>query len=210
MSSHEMLDVYTAQRVKTGSVSRKQAHEEGLWHQTFQCWVLDKQSNPDNPGLLFQLRAEDKDTFPGKLDISCAGHLLAGETPEDGIRELQEELGIEAELQDLRYCGMVAQESYIAPDIIDREFNQVYLYESGLPLEDYRFQISEISGLFFIGLAEYKALLQGEREYAQAREGIRYDRGLDKLYRSVERFRLEDFTPNSEAHYKLLFKALGW
>ncbi|ANS76872.1 hypothetical protein AWM70_21695 [Paenibacillus yonginensis] len=209
MSAQEMLDVYTAQKVRIGSVSRQQAHAEGLWHQTFQCWVVDKHADPGNPGLLFQLRAEDKDTFPGKLDISCAGHLLAGETPEDGIRELEEELGIKAEFRDLRYCGMVAQESYISPAIIDREFNQVYLYESGLPLEKYFFQTSEISGLFFIGLAEYKALLNGECDYVEARDGVRHDRGLDRVYRSVERFGLEDFTPNSEAYYKLLFEAFG-
>ncbi|WP_138495000.1 NUDIX hydrolase [Paenibacillus pinistramenti] len=207
MASEEMLDTFTEQLERTGSASRRQVHAEGLWHQTFQCWLIDRQTDPADPGLLFQLRAEDKETFPGKLDISCAGHLLAGETPADGIRELEEELGIAVNPEDLHYCGTVAQESFISAELTDREFNHVYVYESSLPLAEYPFQRSEISGLFRIGLKDYKALLSGELAEVEARSGIRHDRVQDKLYPAAERFTLEDFTPNSEAYYKLLFEA---
>ncbi|WP_223067060.1 NUDIX hydrolase [Paenibacillus caui] len=204
MSSDEMLDVFNEQMVKTGTASRRQVHAEGLWHQTFQCWVVNMQE-PGNPGLVFQLRAEDKDTFPGKLDISCAGHLLAGETPADGIRELEEELGITSEAGELIYCGMVAQESLISEQLTDREFNHVFLLESRVPLKEYPFQRSEISGLFLIGLQEYKALLNGEQEEIQTREGVLLNRVKGTCGSMNKRVTLADFTPNSEAYYRLLF-----
>lgn len=212
MSSEEMLDTFNEQRVHTGSASRRQVHAEGLWHQTFQCWVvnIDSHEGKENPGLLFQLRAEDKEAFPGKLDISCAGHLLAGESPQDGIRELEEELGLIVAAEDLIYCGTVAQESgsELPVRLIDREFNHVFLYPHNRPLDAYRFQISEVSGLFWIGLKEYKALLSGEQENIWTREGIvhhRIDGSFERVNREVT---LDHFTPNSEAYYRLLFDAL--
>ena len=52
--------------------------------------------------VYIQRRSRSKDRHPGKLDSSAAGHVDPGETYEEtAIRELQEELGIQAEVKEI-------------------------------------------------------------------------------------------------------------
>lgn len=207
MSLNEMLDIFDEQMVKIGTASRQETHARGLWHQTFQCWIVS-QSAKEGWNLLFQLRHRDKDTFPNLLDISCAGHLLAGETVEDGVRELEEELGLSVSFDDLLYCGIVAQETTYSADMADREFNHVFLYDSDKPLNKYRFQRSEISGLFLVDSMEYKQLLLGEKEWVPS-EGIIVTDSEDDPVPVKRNLCRQDFTPNSHEYYELLFAELN-
>jgi isopentenyldiphosphate isomerase len=94
-----------------GTAGRLQVHADGWWHQTFHCLIISQRN--DQPSLLLQLRHPDKDTFPNLLDISCAGHLLAGESAEDGVRELEEELGVQVAFSSLIPCGIYAEEDIL-------------------------------------------------------------------------------------------------
>lgn len=205
MSSTELFDIYNASNIHIGVDSRENVHAKGLWHHTFHCWIVNRSSGEDR--LLLQLRHPDKDTYPGLLDISCAGHLLAGETVEDGVRELAEELGIVAAFDELTYCGMVPQESIISSDLIDREFNHVFLYESSRPVDEYSFQKEEITGLFTVGCDEFRELVLGQTEECWV-DGVVTDLQGEGLIRERRRIGLHQVTPNSEEYYKLLFDNL--
>ncbi|GBF71905.1 hypothetical protein PA598K_00118 [Paenibacillus sp. 598K] len=201
MASHEILDIFNPDQTWIGTASRAEAHAKGLWHQTFHCWVIE----PQTKHVLLQLRHRDKDTFPGKLDVSSAGHLLAGESVRDGVRELEEELGLAVRFEELRYCGVVPQQSIIAADLIDREFNHVFLYASTQPLAAYRFQEEEISGLYYIGLDDFRQLTASEIKEAWI-EGIRIDETTGVRSEDRRSIGLQDLTPNTEAYYELLFE----
>lgn len=203
MPLDEIFDIFDERMIKTGTASRQAAHTHGLWHQTFHCWILNKAAK-GKESLLFQLRHKEKDTFPNMLDTSCAGHLLSGETVEDGVRELQEELDISVPFTDLTYCGMVAEETIMPGQWIDREFHHVFIYECDKPLNEYTFQISEITGLFLVNLAEFKQLLTGNRDAVMA-DGIVIDEAEEILHRVARKFCIEDFTPNCDEYYKILF-----
>jgi 8-oxo-dGTP pyrophosphatase MutT (NUDIX family) len=74
-------------------------------------------------------------------DISCAGHLCAGDTPLDAaVRECYEELGIIVNPSDLTFLFTVFQ-SYHSPDGLtrDNEFSSVYLFK---PVSTLHFNIS--------------------------------------------------------------------
>jgi isopentenyldiphosphate isomerase len=206
MSKSELFDIFDSQMLKIGVDSRENVHAKGLWHQTFHCWIVNM-STSGGGSLLFQLRHKDKDTYPLLLDISCAGHLLSGETVEDGVRELKEELGITLSIEELNYCGMAAEESIISKDLIDREFNHVFIHYSDKALEEYDFQLSEISGLFFINIKQFQQLLRGQVNSIMT-EGIILDE-LNQKKRSIKRkVNIDDFTPNSDRYYQLLFEKL--
>ena len=82
----EMIDIFDGNHRLIGSFERKAAHVQGLWHQTFHCWITWKDT------VILQLRAPTKANYPNMLDISAAGHLEAGETPLERVREIEAEL----------------------------------------------------------------------------------------------------------------------
>ncbi|AJS59347.1 NUDIX hydrolase [Paenibacillus sp. IHBB 10380] len=201
----EEFDIYNEQMIKIGIASRQHAHAQGLWHQTFHCWVVT--TSAEGVSLLFQLRHPDKDTFPNLLDISCAGHLTTGEYPEDGLRELQEELGIEATFSELYPCGIFKEENIITENLIDREFCHVFLYKSNQALRDYKFQRSEISGLFFIELEHFKQLIHGDRESLLAQGSVMND-DIGEVIHDSRRVSRTDFVPHHQAYYDLIFSKI--
>lgn len=92
MADHELLDIYDEQDQHIGVCPRSEVHRVGHWHHTFHCWLV--RDTEAGRMLVFQQRQHNKDTFPDLYDITAAGHLLAGETVEQAVRELEEELGV--------------------------------------------------------------------------------------------------------------------
>ena len=83
----EILDVFDERGRHLGTKRRADVHRDGDWHLAFHLWVVAP------AGVLLQRRARGKSSWPGFLDASAAGHLLAGEAIRDGLREADEELG---------------------------------------------------------------------------------------------------------------------
>jgi isopentenyldiphosphate isomerase len=146
-------------------MERKESHRTGAWHQTFDCWVLRR--GPSGNKIVLQLRSADKDSYPSTFDISASGHLLAGEKPEDGVREIEEELGLKVNYADLLYLG-VYKEAVDTPGRCVRHLSHTYLYETNQPLSAYKPQESELDGVFEISIADGLKLFTGESASVEA------------------------------------------
>lgn len=204
--NQEMLDIFDERMQRTGTASRSEAHARGLWHQTFHCWIV---SDFPERSLLFQERHPGKETFPGRLDVSCAGHLLAGEQAADGLRELEEELGVVARFDELIPCGIHPEVKRISEHITDREFCHVFLYRSEQPLLKYRLQPDEVTGLYRIPLAVLQALIEGSAEPLRA-EGVEPNPERGGLLRPVtRRFQPDDLVPHSPEYYRHILVQAG-
>lgn len=206
MASDERFDIFDGQMVRIGTAARHEVHAKGLWHQTFHCWVLRRGAG-GKWHVLLQLRHKDKDTHPGMLDISSAGHLLTGEDAADGVRELAEELGLKASIDELQFIGIIPQDGWAENGVIDREFCHVFLHECDQPLADYRLQVSEVSGLYQVEVNAYMELVTGNRAAADA-EGILYDEQSQRCIPSIREIRQEDLSPNTGDYYETLFAAI--
>jgi isopentenyldiphosphate isomerase len=199
----EYLDVYDASLRHIGVVERQEAHLKGYWHKTFHCWVLCERS--DGLTLVLQRRNRTKDTFPDKLDVSCAGHLLAGEGPEDGVRELAEELGIIVPFSELRFVGAYKEE-FRSGDLFDCEIAQVYLYCTNLSLCAFQPGLSEVSGLYEVSVTEMQRLIIGE---IQEVDGWGFVEGKDHCRREDRmRIRLQDIVGRPAEYYDPLFRVI--
>ena len=183
----EYIDVLDASGEPTGEVAWKsEAHRLGLWHRCFHCWVVD----PGGPFLLVQRRAQEKDTWPGCLDVTAAGHLRAGEEVMDGLRELEEELGIEATPDRLIPLGKRRIEQEI-PAGRDREFHEVFLLLDSTPPQGLQLQEEEVEAVLRIPLGAAERLGSGKTVLAEE-----WKHGRP----SSMRVSLADFVPNDDGY----------
>ncbi|MBD0383036.1 NUDIX hydrolase [Paenibacillus sedimenti] len=207
--SEEMFDIYDERMNWIGVAPRSEVHLKGLWHQTFQCWIVSYEK--PEPVLLLQLRAPDKDLFPNLLDISSAGHLAAGETVREGVRELEEELGLKVHFDDLVACGTFAEEDLISEQLMDREFCHVFVYRCDQPLKDYTLQEEEVSGIFAVKVEDLERLVYRQHESVTA-TGYKL-LGGGQVMDITKQISLSDLVPHPITYFELLFQTLrkhGW
>ncbi|MDO3679604.1 NUDIX domain-containing protein [Paenibacillus ehimensis] len=203
--SEEIFDIFDERMNPVGQASRSEVHARGLWHQTFHCWIVDPADG--ETVLLFQERHPGKDTFPSLLDTSCAGHLLSGEGVEDGVRELEEELGLSVPFEALVPCGLFAEEDIISEACIDREFCHLFLHMNRQPLTRYRLQPEEVTGLYRVPLVQVRKMAQGTFVEPIRIDGVAPDENgvLVPVERTVGP---ADFVPHPGAYYELVLQAI--
>lgn len=201
----EKLRIYDEQGTPQGIADRQTVHTMGYWHETFHCWVAGQQGDRDV--VYLQLRSDGKKDFPGLFDIAAAGHLLANETVEDGIREVREELGIAVDFAELTSIGMI-RDQLALPGFLDNERCHCFLY-TDLENIDLRFelQLEEVSG---IGKVDFEALVDlvaGKKEHAVI-EGFEVIEGGSKRF-FEKAIGLEDLVPHSAVYFDKIVKLIG-
>ncbi|HJA92076.1 MAG TPA: NUDIX domain-containing protein [Candidatus Eisenbergiella merdipullorum] len=156
----ELFDIRTSRGELTGRVKERSAvHRDGDWHGTAHIWLVRQERG--RLQVLLQKRSRNKETFPGCYDTSCAGHLSAGDSFEEGaLRELSEELGIQASSSDLLFVGLYSyevKENFGGGDIIDREVAAVYLYQKTVDIASLRLQKEEVDSVCWMDFEKLKA-----------------------------------------------------
>lgn len=98
----EFFDILDEQGNKTGKIKKREdVHRDGDWHKSVHIWIVN-----DKNEVLLQKRSPNKDSHPNMWDISCAGHLIAGDTSISGaLREAKEELGLDLCSSQLQLIG---------------------------------------------------------------------------------------------------------
>lgn len=186
----EKIDVLDESGRKTGEVVWKsEAHRQGIWHRCFHCWVTGK-DDAGEPYLLVQRRAAAKDTWPGRLDVTAAGHLAAGEEPLDGLRELEEELGLSPDPERLVPLGTRRIEQDI-PQGCDREFHDVFLLDDETSPKELQLQEEEVESVIRVALHDVDSLETGET--IEVREWKKNEEGVSSIA-------IEDFVPNEDGY----------
>ncbi len=158
----EPFDVITADGMPTGRVKpRASIHRDGDWHRALHVWVAGRDAQ-GRPFLTFQRRAAGKDTWPNRFDATVGGHFRAGETLAETLREIEEEIGIAPLGLALRHLGTRVCANESAPDIIDRELQEVYLLLDDRPLTAFRPNPAELAALVRFPLHALIPFLAGD------------------------------------------------
>jgi 8-oxo-dGTP pyrophosphatase MutT (NUDIX family) len=196
---NELLDIQDCLGNHIGQADRKVVHLYGLWHSTCHYWVVRKRN--DSIYVLFQKRSEEKDDSPGMLDITAAGHLKSGETIDDGLRELYEELGVNPSFTSVYPLGRRV-EVIDVPGFRNSEHQHVFMVVDDRNLSDYRLQKNEVEGLVEIEYDEGLKLLYGEVPSIQC-ASIRL--ANDSTTYEETKISLDDFIPRFDGYYKNIF-----
>ncbi len=197
----EIIKTFDANHVQIGEADRTTVHTQGLWHETFHCWFVAELSG--TPCVLIQLRSPLKLSFPNLLDVTAAGHLESDEEPLDGVREIEEELGVDINLDRLVPLGIRIDAQDEASGSRNREFAHVFLYRDDRPLLDYALQQEEVSALLAIPIKQGLALLFGEQQSVTC-EGIRFDDD-GALVTFETDVTTADFIPLVDGYYRKVF-----
>ena len=152
----ELLDTFDEAGRPLGSKRRADVHRDGDWHLAFHLWVVRAD------GVLLQRRARAKGSWPGCLDASAAGHLLAGEAVEDGLREAEEELGVVYAFADLQPLGIHRVADTERDGRVNRELQHVFGVRDERALHAWTaFDRTEVDGLVLVSHEGFAALAAG-------------------------------------------------
>lgn len=123
----ELFDVVDEYDRVTGQATRREVHAQRLRHRAVHVLIVNERGS-----IFLQKRSRHKDTNPGLLSTSCAGHVDAGEDYDATVpRELHEELGL-----DPATLPPVAKLFKLPPsDETGQEFVRVYLMNHEGPFE---------------------------------------------------------------------------
>ncbi|GCE12605.1 NUDIX hydrolase [Tengunoibacter tsumagoiensis] len=205
---NELITIFDEQRQRIGVGTRAEVHAKGYWHETFHCWFVSVEYG--KLYLLFQRRSAQKKEYPNQLDITAAGHLLATETVADGVRELEEELGIKLRFQDLTEIGIIKGMNIIRDAssriiIDDREFCHVFLYYLQSPIENLVLQEEEVAGIIKVEIQDFERLIDQECQHII---GYRYEFHVDgERCWQQEILKRDDFCPHSQSYYQQVIYA---
>lgn len=182
----EIIDIYNENQELLGKMERVEAHRQGQWHRSIHCWVV----RPVDDGyILLQKRGRDKNMYPNLLDITAAGHYSTGETRQDGVREIAEELGLHVSIEEMRFLGIKFDISQNG-ELKNREFCDVFLLSRKEAPAEYQLDPTEVEGLVQVRIADGLALFSGEKKSANA-TGVEWDKPT-QTWREVN----IDITPN--------------
>ena len=153
----EILDIVDGQGRPTGGTApRSEVHARGLLHRTSHLWLMRRRGCRTE--VLLQHRSPAKESYPDSYDISSAGHIPAGAGfEESAVRELHEELGIEAAEEELILCGQrrfIYREEHGGRPYTDNQISNVYILWRDVEPGDMTLQAEEVAGVRWIGFNE--------------------------------------------------------
>jgi isopentenyldiphosphate isomerase len=165
----EYLDIYTDKFKHIGTCEKKECHLKGYWHKVITVLVI----NPEKRTVYFQRKMPaDKVVTENNalLDFTVGGHIQAGETEEDSVREIKEELLEDVPLSELVFLGIRQTAATVTPTYIANEFQYIYLYPTSKTLNDFNVNGDEIARLVEVDLDDALKLFFNEVESINSKE----------------------------------------
>lgn len=178
----ELLDVLDENGNKTGEVETKEEiYKKGLWHRSVHIWIMN-----NNQELLVQKRNPFKKTYPNLWAISSAGHVLAGEDSiESGLRELKEELDIDAKKEELEFLFTIKRVQPYHDSFIN-VFDDVYLLHKNIDVEKTKLQVEELTDIKYVYYEYLENILkESDKDY------VPYTEEHEKLFTLLKDRNLE-------------------
>lgn len=114
----------------------------------------------------------NKDSFPGKFDTSSAGHIQVGDEPqESAIRELHEELGIQASPDQMEFAGTFPisfEKEFHGKMFRDEEIAFVYIYDQPVDISKLVLQKEEVEAVDGLTSKKHVRVQKKQRQILRA------------------------------------------
>lgn len=176
----EYIDILDEGGEKTGeTLTYNEVHKKGLRHRTIHVWIINSEGN-----LLIQKRSKYKKSYPEHWDISVAGHISAREISLGAAkREFAEELGLDLDISRCQFLFTIKMPRVVHSEaFIECEFNDVFLIDLDLNINEIKFDPEEVSELKWISLHDLMKLVREEGESI-----AKHDEEYKKLFEHLKR-----------------------
>ncbi len=146
----EMLEIVDENGNPTGEVIEKNlAHERNLLHKEVSLFIINSKNQ-----VLLEKRSSNKKIHPNQWGL-CAGHVSAYEdTITAMLRELKEELGVDATKNDITYFETILKKRVSNSNIA----YQYYMFLDK-DIKDFVIQVEELSEVMWMDLEKYKNMI---------------------------------------------------
>ena len=213
----ELFDILDYLGNKTGEqMERNRVHTSGCWHRTRHVHLI----NSKKQTIFFQQRNTTKEISPMLLDTAAAGHNAAGESAEDALRELYEELGIKIERINQSHVKLsgknVKKNSYgllidilsphIAiyeqpnPKIMDHEIQDVSFLDSPLSVDDFDLDIKEVFAIVEFSQHDLYNLFTHKADSVKNIAGKKFINDIE-LVDFIAEWSFADFLPSPDNYF---------
>ena len=150
----ELLDVVDENNKLTGQIiDREIVHEKGLWHREVAVIIINEEGK-----MLLEKRALNKKQSPNKWAL-CAGHIEAGDIPENAIvREMKEEIGVIVSIDDLEFIKVAKRNVKFNDNLYNRAFQYTYFWVTDKKENNFIVQKEELTEVKYFEIADVKKL----------------------------------------------------
>ena len=144
----ELVDIYNDKHEKLSYVKDRKKLDDGEFRLSCFVWIIN-----DNDEILIQQRLAT-DSCPNMWE-TCSGGAVKGDNALTGtIRELKEELGIDAKLKDMKFIGSFARV---------KDFVEVFLLKSNVNIKDLHLQKEEVCDAKWVTIKEFEKLIKDDK-----------------------------------------------
>lgn len=164
--SNELLDLYSEANEPLGTnKDRGSIHTDGDWHRTVHIYVKN-----DKGQFLVHLRSPQKDGNANCWDTRFGGHVASGDDYDTTVvREIQEEIGITASLDDFRKGELVSYNGDW-----NKEHTQIYFYIFNGDINDLKFNDNEVVKVQWMSPEEIiESMTTDPKRWAGSAEGFK-------------------------------------
>lgn len=142
----ELVDIYNDKHELLNYTKGRKELEEGEFRLSCFIWIIN-----DNDELLIQQRLATAKKCPNMWETASGG-AVAGDTAIEGaLRELKEELGIEAKKDEVRFIGSYARIN---------DFVEVFLLKKNVELSSLTLQEDEVQKASWVPISKFEELIQ--------------------------------------------------
>lgn len=158
---NEYIDIYDSNENLLGYCEKGKAHKLGYWHKVFGCLIYNSKRHK----VFMQLKNPNYNKINKipLLEITAGGHLISGETLQNGVREIKEETGFTVEYEELTFLEKRKCNKTISKDYKIKEFQYYYSLDLNIQVEEFKnFDTSEVLSFVEIDISDLIKLLNGK------------------------------------------------
>ena len=183
---------------------RREVHRDGDWHRSLHIWIWGVVGGA--PHLVFQRRSAGKDTHPRAIDVAVTGHLGAGESAEDALREAEEEIGLHLGPGDLLFLGRRRRMDRSKPGLLDNELQDIFFAAAPADVLSLQPSPAELEAILAVPLDLAERAFQGAT--VSARRLVPAGEGGPSTFVG-ESLSRRDFVPAEDGYYEVALRSVS-